>query len=77
MDVDFGWFADVIHFGDYPERVKKGKIAVNLIPLTAEEQKMLKGSYDYMGVTLYTGKYARSNGDPLGWRVSTIGPDGK
>jgi hypothetical protein len=24
LDTDFGWFADPIHFGDYPEHVRAG-----------------------------------------------------
>lgn len=23
LDTDFGWFADAIHFGDYPDHIKK------------------------------------------------------
>ena len=77
MDVDFGWFADVIHFGDYPALVKR-RFAQHLPAFTEAEKALLKGSYDAVGVTIYTGKYAAA--DPLrddGWWVRTAGADGK
>jgi len=54
MDVDFGWFADTINFGDYPELVKTryGKF---LPTFTDYEKSILKKSYDYMGLTIVSG----------------------
>ncbi|KAI8476517.1 MAG: glycoside hydrolase superfamily [Monoraphidium minutum] len=76
MDVDFGWFADAINFGDYPALVKK-QYGNYLTPFTDYEKSLLKKSYDYLGLTLYTAKYARDNGNPDGWWVLTEGKDGK
>jgi beta-glucosidase len=76
MDIDFGWMADAIHFGDYPETLKR--VAGGSLPaFSAAEKALLRRSYDYIGITIYTGKYARSNGDPDGFWVMTTGPDGK
>ena len=41
MDVDFGWFADTIHFGDYPELVKS-RYADQLPVFTDAERALLK-----------------------------------
>lgn len=78
MDVDFGWTADPIHFGDYPQLVKNlyGKYMPNG-GFTDYEKSVLKGSYDFMGLTLYTAKYARDNGSPDGWWVITEDKNGK
>lgn len=27
LDTDFGWFADAIHFGDYPAHIKVTKVS--------------------------------------------------
>jgi hypothetical protein len=37
----------------------------------------LKKSYDFLGLTLYTAKYARDNGDPNGWWVITEDKNGR
>lgn len=76
MDIDFGWFADAIHFGDYPELVKK-VYPQYIKGFSDYEKSILKKSYDFMGLTLYTAKYARDNGDANGWWVLTEGRDGK
>ncbi|GBF92735.1 beta-glucosidase-like [Raphidocelis subcapitata] len=76
MDVDFGWFADPINFGDYPDLVK-ARYSANLPVFTESEKQLLKKSYDYMGLTLYTAKYALR--DPQradGWWVSTKDANG-
>lgn len=78
MDTDFGWFADTIHFGDYPAHVKRTQ-AQYLPTFSDSEKASLRKSYDYMGLTIYTAKWASlaGNGSPDGWWVRTIGPDGK
>lgn len=55
MDIDFGWYADTIHFGDYPALVK-ARFGEHLPVFTPEERALLTRSYDYMGMTLYTAK---------------------
>jgi beta-glucosidase len=76
MDVDFGWFADPIHFGDYPATLKR-VAGANLPTFSEADKALLRKSYDYMGMTLYTAKYARSNGNPDGWWVIVTDPSGK
>ena len=67
--MDFGWMADPINFGDYPARVKSS-FSRFLPTFTEAEKALLKKSYDYLGITLYTGKYAREiPGNPNGWWI--------
>ncbi|VDI62105.1 lactase-phlorizin hydrolase, partial [Mytilus galloprovincialis] len=63
MQFDFGWFANPIMFGDYPDvmksRVRNNSLLQNLaksrLPeFTAEEQRYLKGSTDFLGLNFYT-----------------------
>jgi hypothetical protein len=45
---------------------------------TDAEKALLKRSYDYMGLTLYTAKYAAENPDnPNGWWIKTTDTNGK
>eukprot|EP00879_Flechtneria_rotunda_P007225 GHRR01007582.1.p1 GENE.GHRR01007582.1~~GHRR01007582.1.p1 ORF type:complete len:500 (+),score=122.40 GHRR01007582.1:150-1649(+) len=75
MTIDFGWFADPIHFGDYPQQVKDRQSPPTF---TDYEKSILKKSYDYMGLTIYTAKYAKEvPGNPYGWWVSTTDVNGK
>eukprot|EP00882_Tetradesmus_deserticola_P026789 GHRQ01029583.1.p1 GENE.GHRQ01029583.1~~GHRQ01029583.1.p1 ORF type:complete len:356 (+),score=138.00 GHRQ01029583.1:1133-2200(+) len=77
IDIDFGWFADAIHFGDYPEQAKRTQGAF-LPVFTDAEKKLLRRSYDYMGLTLYTAKYASEvPGNPNGWWVRTTDVNNK
>lgn len=78
LDTDFGWFADTIHFGDYPPLIKRTQ-SQYLPVFTDAEKALLRRSYDYMGLTIYTAKYAALAVDkgPDGWWVKTTGADGK
>lgn len=77
LDTDFGWFADAIHFGDYPDHIKNTMKAY-LPTFTSDEKALLKKSYDYMGLTIYTAKYAAQVPDnPNGWWIKTVDPNGK
>lgn len=43
---------------------------------TVDEKALLKKSYDYMGLTIYTAKYAAQVPDnPNGWWVKTNHPE--
>jgi hypothetical protein len=164
LDTDFGWFADAIHFGDYPAHIKVTKVGLgfkacllsfshasqpvlvgeatcqlwawmvqlstllvhnrphthtcdfpgqihagcafltlhsfhpSILPsfrslattttttlqakylpsFTDAEKALLKRSYDYMGLTIYTAKYAAQVPDnPNGWWIKTTDPNGK
>eukprot|EP00878_Enallax_costatus_P001527 GHUV01001678.1.p1 GENE.GHUV01001678.1~~GHUV01001678.1.p1 ORF type:complete len:401 (+),score=78.89 GHUV01001678.1:691-1893(+) len=78
LDTDFGWFADTIHFGDYPALIKRTQ-AQYLPVFTDAEKALLRKSYDYMGLTIYTAKWASKAGDGSsdGWWVRTNDRDGK
>jgi beta-glucosidase len=76
MAIDVGWFADTIHFGDYPEQVKQTQS--QFLPTFSDyEKSVLKKSYDYMGMTIYTAKWARENENPNGWWIMTTDVNGK
>lgn len=54
-------------------------VQVKYLPsFTADEKALLKKSYDYMGLTIYTAKYAAEVPDnPNGWWIKTEDPNGK
>ncbi|CAI0375778.1 unnamed protein product [Linum tenue] len=60
-------FMDPITKGDYPESMKQN-LGNRLPRFTNEESELLKGSFDFLGVNYYTGRYAmdqpNSNVDP-------------
>lgn len=59
MEFEFGWCLDPIVFGDYPFNMRA--LVRNRLPyFTEEEAKMVKGSFDFIGVNYYTGSYGRS-----------------
>lgn len=77
IDVDISWFADPIHFGDYPQKLKES-FAAYLPAFTDAEKNDLKKSYDYFGITFYTGKWAAERPDnPGGWEVKLVDPSGR
>ena len=77
LDVDISWFADVIHFGDYPQKLKDS--FKDVLPAFTDAQKAeLRRSYDYFGITFYTGKWAAERPDnPGGWEVKLVDVAGK
>lgn len=77
LDVDISWFADPIHFGDYPQKLKDSYAEV-LPKFTDAEKAELKKSYDYFGITFYTGKWAAERPDnPGGWEIKLVDVNGK
>jgi len=57
MDFEFGWFADPVFHGDYPERMRK-TCGDRLPSFTARERRLLKGSSDFLGVNYYYATFA-------------------
>lgn len=56
----------------------KATQSAHLPTFTDAERKLLRRSYDYMGLTIYTGKYASEvPGNPNGWWVRTTDVNGK
>ena len=61
MAFSYGWFADPIVFGDYPEEMKK-QISGNRLPVFNETmKKLLKNSCDFLGLNYYTSFYGQRN----------------
>jgi len=44
---------------------------------TPEQSAALKGSLDWLGINIYTARFVKANGQPLGYVVSTHGKDGQ
>lgn len=59
MEFEFGWYLDPLVYGDYPFTMRA--LVRNRLPyFTEEEAKMVKGSYDYIGVNYYSATYGLS-----------------
>ena len=62
MQFEYGWFADPITFGKYPD-VMVDLITDNRLPtFTDEEKALITGSYDFLGINHYTSKYVKYTG---------------
>ncbi|KAM0939863.1 putative glycosidase [Dioscorea sansibarensis] len=59
LDFMLGWFMDPIVNGDYPF-IMKALVKDRLPCFTEEQSKMIKGSYDFIGINYYTTRYASS-----------------
>ncbi|XP_061983114.1 beta-glucosidase 12-like [Populus nigra] len=59
LDFMLGWFMDPLTNGDYPRNMHDF-VGGRLPKFTAEESKMLKGSYDFIGINYYTTYYAQN-----------------
>lgn len=62
LEFFLGWFADPIHFGDYPG-VMRERLGDRLPAFNEEDKALLKGSSDFFGLNTYTTLYA-SEADP-------------
>ncbi|XP_040993468.1 beta-glucosidase 17-like isoform X2 [Juglans microcarpa x Juglans regia] len=57
IDFMLGWYLHPITFGDYPETMRL--LVGNRLPtFSVSQSEMLKGSFDFLGVTYYTARYA-------------------
>ncbi|URD79838.1 Glycosyl hydrolase family 1 [Musa troglodytarum] len=60
-DFHIGWFLHPLTYGYYPKSIQE--IVKDRLPkFTADQVKMVKGSYDYVGVNQYTSYYMKDNG---------------
>uniref|UniRef100_A0A7N0UAW9 Beta-glucosidase n=1 Tax=Kalanchoe fedtschenkoi TaxID=63787 RepID=A0A7N0UAW9_KALFE len=57
LDFMYGWFMEPMTYGTYPSTMKQ-LVGQRLPNFTKEQSKMLKGSYDFVGVNYYTAYYA-------------------
>ncbi|GLJ16647.1 hypothetical protein SUGI_0285720 [Cryptomeria japonica] len=67
LDFFFGWFMDPLVYGEYPATMRA--LVGNRLPrFTKKQSRLVKGSYDYIGVNYYTAMYAlndNSTPDPM------------
>ncbi|XP_024027308.1 beta-glucosidase 17-like, partial [Morus notabilis] len=61
IDFGFGWVFHPVTFGDYPETMKSLVGGGRLPKFTKEESKLIKGSYDFLGLNYYTARYAEDS----------------
>ncbi|CAK9134471.1 unnamed protein product [Ilex paraguariensis] len=57
QDFMFGWFMEPLITGDYPAKMKK-LVGCRLPEFSPEQSKLVKGSYDFLGLNYYTASYA-------------------
>nr|GMC82421.1 beta-glucosidase 12-like [Ipomoea batatas] len=63
LDFMFGWFMHPLARGKYPKSMRR--IVGNRLPkFTSEEAKMVKGSFDFLGLNYYTSNYAANIPSP-------------
>ena len=61
LEFFYGWLTDPVVFGEYPA-IMRERLGNRLPSFTAEENALLKGSVDFLGLNHYTTHYAsRSN----------------
>ncbi|KAK6147487.1 hypothetical protein DH2020_018399 [Rehmannia glutinosa] len=63
----WGWFVSPMVTGDYPA-VMRERVGHRLPTFNAEETKLVKGSYDFIGMNYYTSNYAAYKATPPGTR---------
>ncbi|KAB5520202.1 hypothetical protein DKX38_024521 [Salix brachista] len=59
LDFMLGWYMDPVTKGDYPQTMHD-YVGGRLPKFSEEESKMLRGSYDFIGVNYYTTYYAQN-----------------
>ncbi|KAJ4830020.1 hypothetical protein Tsubulata_001861 [Turnera subulata] len=57
LDFSLGWFMDPLTNGDYPH-VMKSYVGNRLPKFSKEQSRMIKGSFDFIGLNYYTAFYA-------------------
>ncbi|KAJ6852295.1 beta-glucosidase 12-like isoform X2 [Iris pallida] len=59
LDFMYGWFVDPLTQGDYPHSMR-ALVGGRLPVFTKEQSKMVKGSFDFLGLNYYSTNYAKS-----------------
>ncbi|XP_021747075.1 beta-glucosidase 12-like [Chenopodium quinoa] len=62
LDFMFGWFMDPITKGEYPHTMQS-LVKVRLPKFSAEQSRMVNGSFDFLGLNYYTANYAAYSPD--------------
>ncbi|XP_022888219.1 raucaffricine-O-beta-D-glucosidase-like [Olea europaea var. sylvestris] len=69
FDFMLGWFLEPLTSGEYPESMIK--LVGSRLPLfSTEDSKLVKGSYDFLGLKYYTATYVKSESNSHGLEVS-------
>nr|AES93119.1 putative strictosidine beta-D-glucosidase [Camptotheca acuminata] len=58
LDFKLGWFLEPVINGDYPQSMQN-LVKQRLPKFSEEESKLLKGSFDFIGINYYTSNYAK------------------
>ncbi|KAB1217324.1 Beta-glucosidase 24 [Morella rubra] len=58
LDFNMGWYIEPLVHGHYP-RSMRYLVKDRLPTFTEEEKKLVKGSYDFIGINYYTTRYAK------------------
>ncbi|CAI9760942.1 unnamed protein product [Fraxinus pennsylvanica] len=69
FDFMLGWFLEPLTSGEYPESMIK-LVGSRLPFFSTEESKLVKGSYDFLGLKYYTATYVKSESNSPGLEVS-------
>jgi len=69
LDSMFGWCMDPLTNGDYPHSMRS-LVKDRLPKFTKEQSKLVKGSFDFIGLNYYTAYYATYATQPTGDRAS-------
>ncbi|KAK4391964.1 Oleuropein beta-glucosidase [Sesamum angolense] len=71
VDFMLGWFVAPIVTGDYPP-IMRQLVADRLPKFSPEEEKLIKGSYDFLGINYYTTNYATYTPNPVALNQVTM-----
>ncbi|XP_030953800.1 beta-glucosidase 12-like isoform X1 [Quercus lobata] len=69
LDFMLGWFLDPLANGDYPHSMRS-LVKDRLPKFTKEQSKLVKGSFDFIGLNYYTAYYAAYAPQPNGVKAS-------
>ncbi|TYI71356.1 hypothetical protein E1A91_D08G288700v1, partial [Gossypium mustelinum] len=59
MDFELGWFMEPLMHGEYPESMRR--LVKDRLPVfTLEQNELVKGSFDFIGINYYTSRYAKN-----------------
>ena len=53
VEFNYGWYGHPLYYGDYPECMRSLMPADILVPLSADDKAIIKGSADFFGLNFY------------------------
>ena len=60
LDFELGWYTEPLVYGDYPKSMRH--LVKERLPIfTKEERRLLKYSFDFVGINYYTSRYGKNN----------------